>query len=699
MTTPSDSPDDATPVSPDSVDPHSIEGIFVHALQRAAGPERRQFLVEACGDDQTLQRRVEALLSAYDDSGSFLERPAVQRERTLDLSFLTPSDDAQCLGMLGPYAIHETLGRGGMGVVLLGRDAKLARPVAIKVLVPELASRPDARRRFLREARAAAAVSHPHIVTIHAVEDCEAGPNNSPHPPYLVMEYVAGQSLQQKIDRSGALAFDEVVRIGRQIADGLAAAHRQGLTHRDIKPANVLLENGVERAKITDFGLARAIDDVTVTRTGELSGTPQYMSPEQASGGPIDQRSDLFSLGCVLYAMAVGHSPFRANGIAHAIQRVTQETPRPLREIIPEIPAWFEQLLARLLEKNPEHRIQQASEVVACLDAHATAAPRSSAESTPAPPTHESESLHARVGRHLIQAGVVLVTMATALIATGFIVRDGDPMQLGGEILMVAAFATPALLGVGYVLRYIVERDEANRTPMSLRAPIVMAALGAVVGGALHAYLDHRDLPELASKTSESNAETPAAPIKLAEVPDPYPARLSIEHPDWKWRSISVNGLGSMTHMSPGRTTVMFERSLLGANARVNLVLMDGREYMLFHPVEWSESTIKISEEDVDHYSATFALVEVIDDVAELQLRAVNFPCDWHANRRRSVTDSPFHALLRPIQRHEIRITCLPADAPEFPEVDDYRHFQTKVEVRDATPQRILLSDVVKRLR
>ena len=232
----------------------------------------------------------------------------------------------------------------------------------MKVLAPDLAANPNARRRFLREAQAAAAVSHPHVVTIHAVDEDKL--------PYLVMECVVGQSLQEKLDRAGAMRLTEILRIGRQVAEGLAAAHEQGLIHRDIKPANILLENGVERVKITDFGLARAVDDVAITRTGEVSGTPQYMSPEQARGEQVDQRSDLFSLGCVLYAMCTGRSPFRGDSLAAVIKRVTEDTPRSIAEVNSEIPAWLSDVIQRLLEKHPDLRYQTAAEVSEVLAGH-----------------------------------------------------------------------------------------------------------------------------------------------------------------------------------------------------------------------------------------------------------------------------------------------------------------------------------------
>ena len=197
------------------------------------------------------------------------------------LAYLGPTDDPQMLGRLGPYEIVGVIGRGGMGVVLKGFDRPLNRFVAIKVLAPMLATSSAARQRFAREARAAAAVVHQHVIAIHQVDEFRG-------LPYLVMPYLSGPSLQRRIDRDGALSVLEVLRIGRQVALGLAAAHEQGLVHRDVKPANILLESDVERVTITDFGLARAIDDVSITQPGIIAGTPQYMSPEQSRGEAVD---------------------------------------------------------------------------------------------------------------------------------------------------------------------------------------------------------------------------------------------------------------------------------------------------------------------------------------------------------------------------------------------------------------------------
>jgi tetratricopeptide (TPR) repeat protein len=247
-----------------------------------------------------------------------------------------------------------------MGVVLKAHDPSLNRIVAVKLLAPALAADPLARRRFLREARAAAAVCHEHVVNIHAVAETD-------HSPYLVMQFIAGQSLQEKLDRAGPLGVTEVLRIGMQVAAGLAAAHAQGIVHRDIKPSNILLENSVERVKITDFGLARSIGEVTLSDAGTVSGTPGYMSPEQASGGCVDQRSDLFSLGSLLYAMCTGRAPFRGDSPLAVLRQVSDLAPRPIRAENPDVPEWLAAIVARLMAKDPADRYPSASAVAELL--------------------------------------------------------------------------------------------------------------------------------------------------------------------------------------------------------------------------------------------------------------------------------------------------------------------------------------------
>jgi biopolymer transport protein ExbD len=299
--------------------------------------------------------------ASHVDEATLLDADAAgQHVAAAILEFLDPCDTPGRMGLLGPYEVIEVIGRGGCGVVLRAFDKKLGRVVAVKVLAPEHAANPAAKQRFEREARAAAAVSHPHVVTIHAV-------NEEHRTPYLVMECIDGQSLQEKLDKSGQMPIREILRIGMQTAHGLAAAHKQGLMHRDVKPANVLLENGVERVKLTDFGLARAVDDVGMTQTGVVTGTPAYMSPEQAEGRAVDHRSDLFSLGSVLYAMATGRAPFRAGSTVATLRRVCDDEPRPIREVNPDLPEWLEPIVQKLHAKQPEDRFQTAQEVAELL--------------------------------------------------------------------------------------------------------------------------------------------------------------------------------------------------------------------------------------------------------------------------------------------------------------------------------------------
>jgi len=291
------------------------------------------------------------------------DMPALGRSDQPWLGFLKPCDHASALGTLGPYTVTEVVGSGGMGIVFKALDPALNRYVAVKALAPHLATSGAARRRFAREAQAAAAVVHEHVVAIHAVQEVDG-------LPYLVMPYIDGRSLQERLNRNGPLEIKEILRIGMQAAAGLAAAHTQGLVHRDVKPANILLENGVERVKLTDFGLARTIDDASLTQSGVLAGTPQYMAPEQARGEAVDHRSDLFSLGSVLYAMCTGHSPFRAETMVAVLRRLCDETPRPIREVNPDIPDWFAEIVERLHEKQPTDRFQTAEEVADLLGRH-----------------------------------------------------------------------------------------------------------------------------------------------------------------------------------------------------------------------------------------------------------------------------------------------------------------------------------------
>lgn len=330
-------------------------------------PECQQKLTQFVGQERQWSELHDMLRPIDGDCGDSGVLLRFRKDRTARLQRVA-SDEAsvkklldvpshpEMLGRLGRYEIEAMIGSGGMGVVLKGFDSELNRPVAIKMLAPHLARVGAARQRFARESRAAAAVVHEHVVAIHDVE-------SDADVPYLVMQYVPGDSLQVRVERDGPLDVNEILRIGSQIAAGLAAAHQQGIVHRDIKPANILLERGIERAYLTDFGLARVVDDASLTQTGIVAGTPQYMSPEQASGEVTDERSDLFSLGAVLYFMATGHPPFRAERAMAVLHRICHDGQRPLWSVNRDIPDEISVLVDRLLEKRPARRLASADAV------------------------------------------------------------------------------------------------------------------------------------------------------------------------------------------------------------------------------------------------------------------------------------------------------------------------------------------------
>jgi serine/threonine protein kinase len=272
------------------------------------------------------------------------------------LAMLAPPQGEGELGRLRDYRVLKVLGSGGMGVVFQGEDLLLQRPVAIKAMLPALAATPAARQRFLREARAAANLAHDHIVPIFAVAE-ERG------VPFLVMPFLKGETLDARLRRVRLLPLPEVLRVGREIAEGLAAIHAAGLVHRDIKPANVWLEGDASRVKILDFGLVRAPGEPTLTQVGAILGSPAYMAPEQASGQAVDHRCDLFSLGCVLYQAATGELPFRGDDSVAILVAVVTGQPAPPAELNPHLPVPFCDLLLRLLAKQAVGRPASAREV------------------------------------------------------------------------------------------------------------------------------------------------------------------------------------------------------------------------------------------------------------------------------------------------------------------------------------------------
>jgi serine/threonine protein kinase len=276
--------------------------------------------------------------------------------------FLAPPQGAGEIGRLAQYRVLKLLGRGGMGMVFQAEDTQLRRPVALKVMLPEVAAQQQSKVRFLREARAAAALKHDHVVTIYQVGEDRG-------VPFLAMEFLRGKSLADWLASGRQASVAETLIIGRQIAKGLAAAHQAGLIHRDIKPANLWLEAPAGRVKVLDFGLARWADgqpdgrSVMRTEQGAVVGTPAFMAPEQARGEEVNARSDLFSLGCVLYRLAAGRPPFAGDTMVAVLSAVLTQEPRPVRELNPQVPERLAGLIARLLAKQPGERPASAQVV------------------------------------------------------------------------------------------------------------------------------------------------------------------------------------------------------------------------------------------------------------------------------------------------------------------------------------------------
>ena len=356
---------------------HTVEKLFQQALGLNSEKERGEFLDRRCSDDPEMRKRVSSLLKAHGHAKDYLESDVVNdhfkvltsmfsaiKEGAFDKSeiikFLEPSTQSESMGRLGHYEVREVIGYGATGVVLGAVDTRLDRPVAIKLLASQLAIDSVARKRFMREARIAASLKHDHIVTIHDID-------SSGRLPFMVMEMINGESLFELMERQGPLDVADIVQISNQISCGLAHAHGQGIIHRDIKPSNILLETLNRRVKISDFGLARASSDSSLTRTGLCAGTPLFMSPEQARGENVDARSDLFSLGCTMYAMCTGVSPFQGDSTFVVMRHVCEKKARPISELNKNIPDWLSVVIDALLEKDPANRIKSAERLETIL--------------------------------------------------------------------------------------------------------------------------------------------------------------------------------------------------------------------------------------------------------------------------------------------------------------------------------------------
>ena len=343
-----------------------IEELYHRALELDAS-QQKHYLERVCVGDDDLRDKVQSLLQEKTNPANLLDQPAW--DAALDFAGRQADSRVSPGSQLGPYLIEASIGRGGMGEVFRARDTRLRRTVAIKVLPPESIGDPHRRSRFLQEARAASALNHPNIVTLHDI-------SNDSGTDFLVLEYVPGKTLRDLVIAEG-LPLHEVLHYGLQTAGALAAAHAAGIVHRDIKPANIMI-TPAGQVKVLDFGVAKLTEHTgdgsnethtQLTVPGIIVGTVSYMSPEQTRGERVDARSDIFSLGCVLYQAATGRLPFQgpsALSIMHEIATLDPPVPGSIRA---ELPTEFDRIISRTLAKNREERFSSATELANTLEA------------------------------------------------------------------------------------------------------------------------------------------------------------------------------------------------------------------------------------------------------------------------------------------------------------------------------------------
>src|SRR5262245_697158 len=341
-----------------------VEQLYHSALECEVN-QRAAFLAEACADDDSLRREVESLLAHQSQAENLMEAPVME----VAAKALADDQIGSMTGQsLGSYQILSQLGAGGMGEVYRARDNRLDRTVALKILPGEVAADADRLRRFVREAKAASALNHPHVATIYEIGEAE-GVN------FIAMEYIEGRTLAAEIN-GRPLDAAKIIEIGIQIADALDEAHSKGITHRDIKPANLML-TARGQVKVLDSGLAKVGPPAgqgdmsqfsTQTTPGAVIGTVAYMSPEQALGREVDHRTDIFSLGVALYEMATGQRPFRGTTASETIDLILHAQPEAIAHINEQAPAELERIVGKCLEKERERRYQSAHELLDDLD-------------------------------------------------------------------------------------------------------------------------------------------------------------------------------------------------------------------------------------------------------------------------------------------------------------------------------------------
>lgn len=447
------------------------------------------------------------------------------------VSFLRPAQQPDEIGRLGGYRILQVLGSGGMGVVYRAEDLSLKRLVALKVMKPTVAATGSAKERFLREAQFTAAIEHDHIVQIYQVGE-DSG------VPFIAMPLLRGESLKSRLTKTARMPQSEVVRIGKEVAAGLAAAHERGLIHRDIKPDNIWIEEKTGRVRILDFGLVRSVsDDTELTQSGMVLGTPKYMAPEQAQGLAVDHRSDLFSLGSVLYHLAAGKPAFDGNNLTATLMAVVHQEPQPIEALSPDIHPQLATLISELMQKDRDQRPQSASEVSQRM---------AEIEQSLKNPSRGENSGNLPIGGAPVVVPNVNPVIADVSIVTQPVLRRTPPRPPRGKILALAAGGGGLLLMLGILIITVRDKDGKEttlRVPSGIVADIdvqpgtkvtIREEASEASGGGAPAGMKSASVANKSLQASSGNSiRTETSPNKAKLWPvGPLPAWAS-EEPHW----------------------------------------------------------------------------------------------------------------------------------------------------------------------